>query len=62
MRSKQLAENPKTLVIVLDTRRRDPSSLRDVAQAKHLGGSSFKAIGALPQVRTTRRPLWELKS
>ena len=47
MRSKQIAENPKTFVIVLDTGEELLSSLESFAKAESLAGSSFKAIGAL---------------
>lgn len=50
MRSRQVAENPKTFVVILDTDDEILSSLKDFAQTKHLGGSSFKAIGALRDV------------
>ena len=50
MRSKQVAENPKTFVIILDTGDEILSSLKNFAKAKHLAGSSFKAIGALSSV------------
>ena len=50
MRSKQIADDPKTLVVILDTGDEILSSLKSVAQAEHLAGSSFKAIGALSEV------------
>jgi uncharacterized protein len=50
MRSRQIAENPKTFVIILDTGDELLSSLKAVAQAERLSGSSFKAIGALSSV------------
>jgi hypothetical protein len=50
MRSKQVAENPKTFVVILDTGDEILSSLKSVAQAEDLAGSSFKAIGALSDV------------
>lgn len=50
MRSKQIAEGPKTLVVILDTGDEILSSLKHVAQTAHLAGSSFKAIGALSDV------------
>ena len=50
MRSKQIADDPKTLVVILDTGDEILSSLKSVAQAEHLAGSSFKAIGALSDV------------
>lgn len=50
MRSKQVADNPKTLVVILDTGDEILSSLKSVARTEHLAGSSFKAIGALSDV------------
>ena len=50
MRSKQVAETPKTFVVILDTGDEILSSLKRFAQTEHLGGSSFKAIGALSKV------------
>ena len=50
MRSKQVAENPKTFVVILDTGDEILSSLKSVAQTERLAGSSFKAIGALSGV------------
>lgn len=50
MRSKQLAENPKSFAIILDTGDELLSSLKAFAQKNHLGRSSFKAIGALSEV------------
>jgi len=50
MRSKQIGVNPKTFVIVLDTGDEVLSSLKSFAQAEHLAGSNFKAIGALSTV------------
>jgi predicted DNA-binding protein with PD1-like motif len=50
MRSKRVAENPKTFVVILDTRDEILSSLKHFAQTEHLGDSSFKAIGALSDV------------
>jgi uncharacterized protein len=50
MRSKQVAENPKTFVVILDTGDEILSSLKQLAQTEHLAGSSFKAIGALSDV------------
>jgi hypothetical protein len=50
MRSKQVAENPKTFVVILDTGDEVLSSLKSVAQTEQLAGSSFKAIGALSDV------------
>jgi hypothetical protein len=50
MRSKQVSENPKTFVIVLETGDEVLASLNGFAQAEHLAASSFKAIGALSSV------------
>src|ERR1700733_6438557 len=50
MRSKQIAEDPKTLVVILDTGDEIHRSLKSVARTGHLAGSSFKAIGALSDV------------
>jgi predicted DNA-binding protein with PD1-like motif len=50
MRSKQLSENPKTYVIVLETGDEVLASLNGFTQAEHLAASSFKAIGALSSV------------
>ena len=50
MRSKQVAENPMTLVVILDTGDEILSSLKSLAQSEHLAASSFKAIGALSGV------------
>lgn len=50
MRSKQIADNPKTDIIVLDTGEEILSSLKSFAEAHGLSGSSFKAIGALSRV------------
>lgn len=50
MRSKQLADKPKTFVVILDTGEEILSSLKSFAEAQKLAGSSFKAIGALSQV------------
>ncbi len=50
MRSKQIAEEPKTFIIVLDTGEEILSSLQKFVEAESLSGSSFKAIGALSRV------------
>jgi hypothetical protein len=50
MRSKQIADNPKTFVVILDTGEEVLSSLKSFAEAQKLAGSSFKAIGALSRV------------
>jgi predicted DNA-binding protein with PD1-like motif len=50
MRSKQVADHPKTFVVILDTGDEILSSLKSFANAEKLTGSSFKAIGALSSV------------
>jgi uncharacterized protein len=50
MRSKRVAEDPVTFVVILDTGDEVLSSLQSVAQTEQLAGSNFKAIGALSQV------------
>lgn len=50
MRSKQIAANPRTIAVILDTGDEILSSIKHVARAEHLAGSSFKAIGALSDV------------
>ena len=50
MRSRQVAEYPKTFVVILDTGDEILSSLKSIAQTEKLAGSSFKAIGALSDV------------
>lgn len=50
MRFKQLAKDPKTFVVVLDTGEEILSSLKSFAHEQHLAASSFKAIGALSSV------------
>ncbi|MFC5862119.1 PPC domain-containing DNA-binding protein [Acidicapsa dinghuensis] len=50
MRSRQVAENPKTLVVILDTGDEILAALKSVAGVEHLAASSFKAIGALSAV------------
>jgi hypothetical protein len=50
MRSKQVDENPKTFVVILDTGDEILSSLKSIAQTERLAGSNFKAIGALSDV------------
>jgi hypothetical protein len=50
MRSKQIADNPKTLAIILDPGEEILACLKKIAEAEGFGGSSFKAIGALSQV------------
>ncbi len=50
MRSKQVADTPRTYVVILDTGEEILSSLKQIANTAHLAGSSFKAIGALSHV------------
>jgi len=50
MRSKKIADTPNTYVVILETGEELLSSLKEFAEAAHLAGSSFKAIGALSQV------------
>ncbi len=50
MRSKQIADVPKTFVVVLDRGEEILSSLKSFAKEKRLLGASFKAIGALSHV------------
>ena len=50
MRSKLIAEYPKTFVVILDTGDEILSSLKSFARTEHLAGSSFKAIGGLSAV------------
>ena len=51
MRAKQIASEPRTFALILETGDEVLSSLRKFAQEKKLSGSSFKAIGALSQVK-----------
>lgn len=46
MRFKQVAEEPKTFAMILDTGDEIMRSLKSVAQSERLAASSFKAIGA----------------
>ncbi|HEX3892482.1 MAG TPA: PPC domain-containing DNA-binding protein [Terracidiphilus sp.] len=50
MRSKQIADEPKTFVMILDTGEELMGCLKQFAAEQKLGGSSFKAIGALRSV------------
>jgi uncharacterized protein len=50
MRSKQVAEEPKTFVVILDSGEEILSALKNFAKSQGLAGSSFKAIGALSRV------------
>lgn len=51
MRSKLLAENPRTYALIFDTGEELASGLSSFAAKEKLAGSSFKAIGALSQVK-----------
>lgn len=50
MRSKLIAENPKTFALILATGDEILSSLESFAQTEQLASGSFKAIGALSAV------------
>ena len=50
MRSKQIADNPKTFALIFDAGDELLSSLKTFASSERLASSSFKAIGALSQV------------
>jgi uncharacterized protein len=50
MRSKQVADHPKTFVVILETGDEILAALKSFASAEKLAGSSFKAIGALSTV------------
>jgi len=50
MRFKQIASNPKTFAVILDSGEEILASLKKIAEEQHLSASSFKAIGALSQV------------
>jgi uncharacterized protein len=47
MRWKQIEDEPKTFVLIFETGDEIASALHQFAKERHLGGSSFKAIGAL---------------
>jgi predicted DNA-binding protein with PD1-like motif len=49
MRSKLIADNPRTYALVLNTGDEVLTSLKSFAGAEKLASSSFKAIGALSQ-------------
>ncbi len=51
MRFMQLAENPKTYAVIFETGDELAAGLKSFAEEQHLAGSSFKAIGALSQVK-----------
>lgn len=61
MRAKQIASEPKTFVLILQTGDELLSSLKSFAREHKLSGSSFKAIGALSQVKLGWFN-WETKS
>lgn len=50
MRSKQIADDPKTIALIFETGDEILSCLENYARANNLSGSSFKAIGALSSV------------
>ena len=50
MRSKLIADEPKTFALILDTGDEILSSLKTFAREERLSSSSFKAIGALNKV------------
>lgn len=50
MRSKQIADDPKTFALIFETGDEILSSLKRFAATNGLSGSSFKAIGALSRV------------
>ena len=47
MRERQIASNPKTFALIMDAGDEISERLRSFAEARNLGGSSFKAVGAL---------------
>jgi uncharacterized protein len=51
MRARQIAIQPKTFVLILETGDELLSSVKSFAEMHHLSSSSFKAIGALSQVK-----------
>jgi uncharacterized protein len=51
MRHKQIATDPETLVLIMQTGDEISSSLSSFAEAQKLAASSFKAIGALSYVK-----------
>jgi hypothetical protein len=61
MRSKQIADDPKTFALIFETGDEIFSSLKSFASAEGLSGSSFKAIGALSRVELGWFN-WETKS
>lgn len=51
MRHKQIAENPKTIAIIMDPGDEIADVLQQFATSQKLSGSSFKAIGALSHAK-----------
>ena len=51
MHARQIAAEPKTFALILETGDEVLSSIKRFAQEHNLAGSSFKAIGALSQVK-----------
>ena len=51
MRYKQLAQQPKTWVVIFDTGDELAAKLKHLAKELHLASSSFKAIGAFSSVK-----------
>ena len=51
MRSRLLAQDPKTYALIFETGDDLASGLKQFAQEQKLAGSSFKAIGALSSVK-----------
>ena len=51
MRYKQIADNPKTLAIIMQTDDEVVTELKGLAHSQKFVASSFKAIGALSHVQ-----------
>ena len=51
MRCKQIAEEPKTFALIMETGDEVIDVLKQFAASQNLAGSSFKAIGALSYVK-----------
>jgi uncharacterized protein len=51
MRYKQIADNPKTFAVIMQTGDEIAAALKKLASAQKFGASSFKAIGALSHVQ-----------
>jgi hypothetical protein len=51
MRCKQIADSPKTFAVIMQTGDEFTTELKKFASSRNLGGSSFKAIGALSHVQ-----------